>query len=84
MRERPRRQAGSDGKCWYCPVCKTTKSIRHGSFFSRSKLSLQKWMVSGITSYRGIQRVLKKTQHVMYTNGLEKSALLSSFLCQLF
>ena len=45
MRERPRRQAGSEGKCWYCPDCKTTKSIRHGSFFSRSKLSLQKWMI---------------------------------------
>ena len=45
MRERPRRQAGSDGKCWYCLLCKTTKFIRHEIFFSRSKLSLQKWMI---------------------------------------
>ncbi|XP_019863338.1 PREDICTED: uncharacterized protein LOC100639804 [Amphimedon queenslandica] len=45
MRERPRAQAGSDGKCWYCPTCKTTRSIRHGSFFSQSKITLQKWMI---------------------------------------
>lgn len=45
MNERLRSQAGSDGKCWYCTICKTTKSIRHGSFFSKSKLTPQKWMI---------------------------------------
>ena len=45
MIERKRAQAGSDGVCWSCPRCKTTKSIRHGSFFSKSKLSLQQWMI---------------------------------------
>ena len=43
---RERRKAGCDGVAWYCHVCKTTKSIRHGSFFSKSKLLLQKWMLA--------------------------------------
>ena len=46
MRERKRSQAGSDGVCWYCGTCKTTKSIRSGSFFSKSKLTFQKWMIA--------------------------------------
>ena len=46
MNERKRAQAGSDGICWYCPSCKTTKSIRTASFFSKSKLTLQKWMIA--------------------------------------
>ena len=41
MIERKRAQAGSDGVCWACPSCKTTKSIRAGSFFS----PLQKWVL---------------------------------------
>ena len=45
MMERKRAQAGSDGVCWYCQICKTTKSIRNGSFFSKSKLTLQKLMI---------------------------------------
>ena len=45
MVERKRAQAGSDGVCWSCPMCKTTKSIRHGRFFSKSKLSLKQWMI---------------------------------------
>ena len=44
MRER-KRGGVSDGVCWYCPTCKTTKSIREGSFFSKSRLPLKKWMV---------------------------------------
>ena len=35
----------SDGVTWGCPKCKTTKSIRQGSFFSKSKLSLQTWLI---------------------------------------
>ena len=31
MIEHKRAQAGSDGVCWSCPRCKTTKSIRHVS-----------------------------------------------------
>ena len=46
MNERRRAQAGSDDVSWYCTSCKTTKSIRHGSFFSKSKLTLQKWMIA--------------------------------------
>ena len=30
---------------WRCAVCKTSKSIRHGSFFSKSRLPLQKWLL---------------------------------------
>ncbi len=35
----------SDGRIFRCPACKTTKSLRDGSFFDKSKLTLQKWMV---------------------------------------
>lgn len=35
----------SDGLIFRCGTCKTTKSLRVGSFFSKSKLTLQKWMV---------------------------------------
>ena len=35
----------SDGCIFRCNSCKTTKSLRVGSFFSKSKLTLQKWLV---------------------------------------
>ena len=35
----------SDGVVWRCPQCKRTKSIREGSFFSKSRLPLQKWLL---------------------------------------
>ena len=35
----------SDGKIFRCPSCKTTKSLRDGSFFNKSKLPLQKWLI---------------------------------------
>ena len=35
----------SDGLIFRCPSCKTTKSLRDSSFFSKSKLTLQKWLV---------------------------------------
>ena len=44
MVERPRRDV-SDGSSWWCRQCKTRKSIRAGSFFSKSKLTLQKWLL---------------------------------------
>lgn len=44
MEERPRSDV-SDGYCWWCRQCKTRKSIRDGSFFSKSKLTLQKWLL---------------------------------------
>ena len=45
MHERQRNQAGSDGVCWWCTTCKTTKSIRANSFFTKSKLTLQQWFI---------------------------------------
>ena len=45
MAERTRDQAGSDGVCWYCRSCKTTKSTRLNSFFAKSRLSLRQWMI---------------------------------------
>ena len=36
--------ACKDGWSWRCPNCSTYKSIRTGSFLSRSKLTLQKWI----------------------------------------
>ena len=44
MQERSREDV-SDGISWYCPRCYTRKSIRDGSFFAKSKLSLQKWLL---------------------------------------
>ena len=44
MQERERADV-SDGVSWYCPQCYTRKSIRDGSFFSKSKITLQKWMI---------------------------------------
>ena len=39
------RRDETDGLVWRCPQCKTTKSIREGSFFTKSRLSLQKWLI---------------------------------------
>ena len=35
----------SDGCRWRCPDCRTAVSIRKGSFFEKSKLTLQKWLL---------------------------------------
>ena len=44
MVERPRASL-SDGVTWRCPQCHAMKSIRTGSFFSKSRLSLMKWLL---------------------------------------
>ena len=44
MMER-RRSDVSDNVSWWCPHCKSRKSIRDGSFFAKSRLTLQKWLV---------------------------------------
>ena len=44
MEERPRNDV-SDGVSWWCRQCKTRKSIREGSFFQRSRLTLQDWLM---------------------------------------
>ena len=44
MEERPRNDI-SDAYSWWCKLCKTRKSIREGSFFSKSKVTLQKWLL---------------------------------------
>ena len=46
MTERRRSSAGSDGVCWNCPQCKTTRSIRYDSFFSKSKITLKQWLIA--------------------------------------
>ena len=35
----------SDGCVWRCPQCKTTKSVREGSFFTKSRMPLKKWLL---------------------------------------
>ncbi len=35
----------TDGVSWKCPRCKGRKSIRESSFFSKSRLTLQKWLL---------------------------------------
>ena len=40
-----RRSDISDNVSWWCPHCKGRKSIRDGSFFAKSRLTLQKWLV---------------------------------------
>ncbi len=42
MVERPRRDV-KDGVSWCCAQCKSRKSIREGSFFAKSHLTLQQW-----------------------------------------
>ena len=44
MQERPRKDV-SDQYSWWCPQCKGRKTIRTGSFFEKSKLSLKKWLL---------------------------------------
>ena len=44
MEERPRQDV-SDGYSWWCRQCKTRKSIRAGSFFEKSRLTLQQWLL---------------------------------------
>ena len=35
----------SDGCRWRCPSCRKSISIREGSFFDKSRLPLQKWLI---------------------------------------
>lgn len=35
----------TDGLVFRCPSCKTTKGFRDGTFFTKSRLTLQKWMI---------------------------------------
>ena len=44
MEERPRQDV-SDGYSWWCRQCKTHKSIHAGSFFEKSRLTLQQWFL---------------------------------------
>ena len=44
MQEHPRPDI-SDGISWWCPQCKGRRLIRTGSFFSKSRLTLQKWLI---------------------------------------
>ena len=44
IKERPRNDV-SDGISWWCRTCKGRKSIRCDSFFTKSRLALQKWML---------------------------------------
>ena len=34
----------SDGCVWRCPQCKTTKTVREYSFFTKSRMPLKKWL----------------------------------------
>ena len=43
--KKARRSDVSDGECWRCTQCKGRKSIRDGSFFAKSHITLQKWMI---------------------------------------
>ena len=44
MREVPRSDT-TDGISWKCAQCKSRKSIRDGSFFTKSRLTLQQWLM---------------------------------------
>ena len=37
-------QDATDGYRWYCKGCKQRRSVREGSFFSQSRLTLQKFI----------------------------------------
>ena len=40
-----RRSDISDGVSWCCPRCKGRKTVWEGSFFAKSRLTLQKWLL---------------------------------------
>ena len=44
MEERPGQDV-SDGYSWWYRLCKTRRSIRAGSFFEKSRLTLQQWLL---------------------------------------
>ena len=44
MEERPRQDV-SDGYSWWCRQCKTLKIIHAGSFFEKSRLTIQQWFL---------------------------------------
>ena len=44
MEERVRSDV-KDGVRWWCKDCKTSKTIRAGSFFEKSKITLRQWML---------------------------------------
>ena len=44
MNERNRKDV-NDGVSWHCPLCKGRKTIREGSFFSKSHLTLRQWFL---------------------------------------
>ncbi|XP_047143060.1 male abnormal protein mab-31 [Hydra vulgaris] len=50
-----------DGYCWYCKECKRRRSVRDGSFFTRSKLSFKQIILFIYCWSRDMQ--LKDIQH---------------------
>ena len=44
MEERTRSDI-KDGYKWWCKSCKTSKTIRSGSFFEKSKITLRQWIL---------------------------------------
>ncbi len=44
MEERLRRDV-KDGFKWWCTACKTSKTVRAGSFFEKSKIPLRSWIL---------------------------------------
>ena len=86
MRERPRPDV-SDGVSWWCSSCKTRKSIRNGSFFQKSHITLQKWLLLLHLWSRLLvwQRMLGLTAalHAMYTSGCVKCVQPSYLVHQL-
>ena len=82
MEERERSDV-SDGVSWYCPQCYTRKTIREGSFFSKSRLTLQKWLlmmylwarqypVTDAMEEADVDR--RAANDIIYINGCEKYA----------
>ena len=81
MRERKRASAGSDGVCWSCPQCKTTKSIRKGSFSKSRKCGYTLGLLEcggGLeNTLSGLwlkKQGLEKTVHATCINGCGKCA----------
>ena len=44
MTEKPRSDV-TDGVSWWCRRCKRRKTIRDDSFFNKSRLTLQQWLL---------------------------------------
>ena len=66
MQEKARSDA-RDKVSWWCPQCKSRRSIRDNSFFNKSHLTLQQWLLL-IYFWADDEAVTKASRHAETTD----------------